>query len=369
MNAANATTSHPRPINLALGEPAENPAPDVIEAAVRTIRDGLVRYSPPSGLPRLRELGALDQCKKSGIDRRLEEVLITPGGKPALSDGLRCLLGPGDEALVLAPYWPSYLQQVTCTGARYVVVEPGPDLLPRPDAIDAACTPRTKLLILNDPSNPTSRALAPERLRRIAEVAERHDLWIVADQVYDDLVLEGDHAPLLKVAPELRKRTLVVESFSKRFAMTGYRLGYACGPQELIEAMTQLISAATTCANTIAQHAGIAALSMDDTWIDEQRTRYRQRRDLALAAIGTIDGLECERPEAAFYLFPELCGPRRDDERLVTDLREREGVLLVPGSSFGLPGRVRLSCSVSADELNEALGRLATFFATSQTPT
>ena len=362
MNAANADCDHPRPINLAFGEPAENPAPPVREAAVRAVRDGLARYSPAAGLPRLRSLLARDQWRKSGIERRPEEVLVTPGGKAAVFDALRCLLEPGDEALVLAPYWPSYLQQVALTGARAAVVPPGPELLPDAQAIDAAVTPRTKLLILNDPCNPTSRALGASELRSIAEVASRRKLWIVADQVYDDLMLDRGHQPLLRVAPEVREQTLVVESFSKRFAMTGYRLGYASGPPDLIEAMSHLAASSTTCANTIAQHAGIAALTMDDAWIHQQRVRYRRRRDLSLAGLSKIQGLSCVSPEAAFYLFPSISG---DDHRIVEGLRREEGVLLVPGSAFGVAGHLRLSCSPRDSQLEEAIERMTRFFATS----
>ncbi|TDJ74185.1 MAG: aminotransferase class I/II-fold pyridoxal phosphate-dependent enzyme [Planctomycetota bacterium] len=367
MSAANAPVAHPHPISLAIGEPAEGAPPPVIEAAVRALREGRARYGPPAGLPRLRELVAEDLARKTGLPWLADEVIVTAGGKPALLDTMRCILEPGDEVLVLAPYWPSFLDQVAWAGGTAVVVAPGADLLPDPDAIAAACGPRTKVLILNDPSNPTSRALAPELLARIAAVAERADLWLLVDQVYVDLALEGEHRTLLRVAPEVKERTVVVESFSKRFAMTGLRLGAAAGPEHLIAAMTRLASASTTHPNMIAQYAGIAALEMDDEWIEAQRTRYRRRRDRALAGLAGIEGVQCARAECAFYLFPAIGrwmaarGTARDTD--VTDALRAQGLLLVPGSAFGAPGHLRLSYGLADEELDEALGRLRRFFA------
>lgn len=362
MSAANARISHRHPINLAIGQPAEPPAAVVIEAAVKASRDGRARYGPPAGLPALRALAAWDQAQKTGIERDVQDVIITPGGKPALLDALRCMLDPGDEVLVLAPYWPSFLQQITLAGGRARVVAPGPGLLPDPEAIAAACNEHTRVIILNNPSNPTSRTLDAGLMHRIGQIAQRHDLWILSDQVYGDLVLDGDHLPLLAVAPELAERTLVVESFSKRFAMTGYRVGYACGPTPVIEAMTRLATASITCVNSLAQHAAIAALSMDDGWARRQRSRYRRRRDRASALLDSIGcGLD-QRPEAAFYLFFPV--PRGADDMAATrGLREVEGLILVPGTCFGAPGHIRLSYGASDSDLAEAGRRLKRFFA------
>ena len=358
MAAAAARTAHPWPIQLGIGEPCESPAEFVVEAAARAARDGLARYGPAAGLPRLRELAARDQWRKSGLPRGVDEVLVTAGGKPALLDGLRCMLDAGDEVLVLAPYWPSFLQQVELAGGRARIVPAGADGLPDPGRIAATCTPRTRALILNDPCNPSSRCLSDERLRAIGQVARRHELWILADQVYADLVLDGPPASLLRAAPELRERTLVVESFSKRFAMSGYRLGYAAGPRALIEAMTRLATASTTCVNALAQYAGIAALTMDERWIDEQRARYRVRRDWMHAQLSALGWPLGPRPEAAFYLLLPL-GEGVDDLAAARALREQEGLSLVAGSAFGAPGHLRLACSAPLEELVEAARLLA----------
>jgi aspartate aminotransferase len=360
MAGSSAPIPHPHPINLAIGQPAEGPARVVIEAVVKAARDGQTRYGPPAGLPALRALAARDQFEKTGITRAVKEVIITPGGKPALLDALRCMLDPGDEVLVLAPYWPSFLQQVELAGGRARIVPPGPGLLPDPDTIAAACTERTRVIILNDPCNPTSRTLGASLLRRIGEVAHQRGLWILADQVYADLVLDGDHVPLLAVAPELAEHTVVVESFSKRFAMTGYRVGYACGPAPVIGAMTRLATASTTCVNSLAQHAAIAALSMDDTWIRAQRARYRRRRDRAWALLESLGCAPACLPDTAFYLFFPV-PPGAEDDAIVRDLRLNEGLTVLSGSDFGAPGHIRLSCGASDAELDEAGLRLRRF--------
>jgi aspartate aminotransferase len=349
-----------QPISLAIGEPAEPPAQIIIEEVSRAARAGETRYGPAAGLPELRHLIAEDQRRKSGMQRSAEEVIVTAGGKPALADGLRCLIDPGDEVIVLAPYWPSFLQQVRLAGGIPRVVAPGPDLLPVPDRVAAACNERTRLLILNDPNNPTSRTLGKDLLSSLGRLAHEHDLWILADQVYGDLVLEGSHRSVLTVDPDLRSRTLLVESFSKRFAMTGYRLGCAIGPASVIQAMTRMATAQTTCANLLAQRAGIAALTMGTSWSETQRSRYLRRRDEMATG---LQALGCElhmRPEAAFYLF--FRPPHEDDDlRFTSELQASQNVLLTPGTAFGCPGHVRISYGAGDAVLAEALSRVETF--------
>lgn len=366
MSAANAPTDHPDPISLAIGEPAESPPQPVVDAAVRALREGRARYGPPPGLPELRDRIADDQRSRNGLPWSAENVLVTAGGKPAILDTLRCILEAGDEVLVLAPHWPTFIDQVGWAGGRAVVVASDADMLPIPEAIDAACTERTRAVILNQPTNPTSRSLTRDLLVRIGDVAARRNLWVIADQVYAELALDGPCDLLLDAHPELRERTVVVESFSKRFAMTGYRLGAACGPAPLIDAMTRLTSASSTHANVVAQYAGIAALALDDDWITAQRARYRERRDRGLAALAGIEGVQCARPDSAFYLFPSIAEWMTahgfaSDENVADALRSGAGLSVSPGSAFGAPGHLRLSCGLADATLDRALGRLRGF--------
>lgn len=357
MAAAAAANVHPDPINLGIGEPVEPPAEEVSAAAMRAARDGEARYGPADGLPELRELAAEDQTRRSGIARSLENVIITAGGKPALMDAMRCLVNPGDEVLVLAPFWPSFLQQVQLAGGVARIVQPGPDMLPDPAAIASACTERTRLVILNNPGNPTSQILGAERLRAIAEVVDEHDLWVLADEVYSGLVLDGDSRGLLNICPDLADRTVVVESFSKRFCMTGYRLGYACAPAAVIEAMTRLATASTTCVNILAQHAGMAALRMDGSWVEGQRRTYLRRRDETAARLLAMGCDLHKTPEAGFYHFFRAPGVE-DDVTWARGLFEQEGVTLIPGTAFGVPSRMRLSYGATDARLEEAAVRI-----------
>ena len=357
MAAASTGRAHPHPINLGIGQPAEEPAAEVTAAAMRAARDGEARYGPADGLPELRELAAEDQTRRSGLARSQGSVIITAGGKPALLDAMRCLANPGDEVLVLAPYWPSFLQQVQLAGCVANVVQPGPDLLPDPAAMAAACTQRTRLVILNNPGNPTSQTLGPERLRAIARVVEEQDLWVLADEVYSGLILEGAARSLLSLCPELADRTVVVESFSKRFCMTGYRLGYACAPAPVIEAMTRLATASTSCVNTLAQHAGMAALRMDGAWAEGQRKTYLRRRNATAARLLAMGCDLHPTPEAALYHFFRVPG-LEDDQALARGLFEQEGLTLIPGTAFGTPGYLRLSYGATDADLEEAAARM-----------
>jgi aspartate aminotransferase len=364
MRAAGAAAARPDAVSLAVGEPGDGPPPEAVEAARAAVERGGWGYGPVTGLPELRAAIARDQATKDGREVHPEEVLITPGGKQALHDALRCVLEPGDEVIVLAPYWPSFPQIVHWCRARPVVVPPGADLLPDPAAVEAACRPRTRALIVNSPTNPHSAVLEPERLRALAEVAERAGAWIVADQVYHDLALDGPATSLLAAAPGARERTVVVESFSKRFAMPGMRLGCAVGPRPLIEAMTRLATASSTHPNLVAQHAGLAAIGADPAWERDQLASYRRRRDLLVEALADVPGVRARRPEAGFFLLldvREWCrGPGRpaDDEDFAADLLARGGVAVTPGGAFGVPGHVRLSFGEPEEVLVEGTRRL-----------
>ncbi len=356
MAAAAATTSHPDPIDLSVGQPSELPPSAVAEAAISAIRAGKTRYGPAAGLPALRA--------RIGVENHVqpENVIITPGGKGALFAALQCILEPGDDVLILAPYWPTFIQQVEWCGARAVIV-PHQDLRVDPIAARDACTPRTRAIIVNTPSNPTSTVIAEETVVALHELAGERDLWILSDEVYRGLTF-GPPGPLPS-RPDLceRARTIVVESFSKRFSMTGYRVGYAIAPPEVIEAMVRHTASSHTHASTISQHAALAALDLDERWEVERLSRYCGRASLAHERLEAMPGVTCSRPDAGFYVFPRvqaLLEARRIemDTALCEILREDIGLLLVPGTAFGAPGHVRLATCVDEARLVEALDRL-----------
>jgi len=373
MLAATGGTRHPDPISLAVGEPAEAPPGEVVEAAVAAARASRGRYGPAGGLPALRERLAAEHVARTGVPTGTDSVLVTIGGKQALYLALRCVVEPGDEVLVSAPCWPSFPSQVEWCGARAVVVESDEELLPDPERLAAACTARTRAVIVNSPANPTGRALPTERLLAIARLVQDRDLWLVSDEVYRDSSLDGAPPEPLSVAPELTPRAVVVDSFSKRFAMTGYRLGYAVAPPPLIAAMTRLVASSTTHPCSISQHAGLAALALDGRWEAEQRARYRRRRDRLLARLAAVPDLRCVVPDAALFAFPDVRGwlahdGRGSDGDLARGLREEAGVLVVPGSAFGAPGHLRVGTGVEDERLEQALDRLVAHLAAPSPP-
>jgi len=367
MAGASAPCLHPDPVDLTVGEPEGLPPMAVREAAARAALEGRTRYGPAQGLPALRERLAADLTRRDGVPRTADNILVTAGGKPAILDALRCILEPGDEVLIFAPYWPTFKDQVAWAGGTPVIVPPGPDLLPAEGALDRALGPRTRAVILNQPSNPTGRVWDLPRLHDLADVILERDLWLVLDQVYGTLTLDGPELPFLRTCPDLADRTLLVESFSKRFAMTGYRLGAAAGPLGLIRAMTSLGSTSVTHPSMISQHAGIAALGLDGAFEREMAEGLRVRRDRLQEGLNAIKGIRCGRPEGAIYLFPhvgewmEAHGVASDPE-LAARLRDEAGVKVLPGTAFGAPGYLRISIAASLEALDKALERMRAFF-------
>lgn len=367
MQGAASPCRHPDPVDLTVGEPAAAPPEAVREAAGAAAREDRARYGPAAGLPELRARVAEDLNHRDGLSRSPEQVILTSGGKAALLDALRCLLEPGDEVIVFAPHWPTFLDQIRWAGGVPRVVPCGADLLPEGDALEAAVNPHTRAVILNQPSNPTGRVWDEARLLALARLAREHALWILVDQVYGTLSLDGPERPFLRQVPDLTDRTVVVESFSKRFAMTGYRLGAAAGPLPLIRAMTALASSSVTHPNVLAQHAGLAALGLDDRWERAQLQALREQRDEAVASLSRLPGLRLQVPEGGLFLFPDCQALLEgaglaDDQALVASLRDELGLKLLPGSAFGAPGHVRLSLGAPRDRLREGIGRLASFW-------
>lgn len=367
MAGAAAASTHPDPVDLTVGEPSAAPPREVREAAASAALEDRARYGPAAGLPVLRSLVARDLTRRDGIPRSAEQVILTAGGKAAILDALRCLLDPGDEVLVFAPYWPSFPDQVAWAGGQPVIVPSGADLVPSLEAVAQTLTPRTRAVILNQPANPTGYSWDDARLQALAELSQRHGLWVLVDQVYGTLCLDGPERPVLRVVPELADRTLLVESFSKRFAMTGYRLGAAVGPEPLIRAMTALASSSVTHPSMLSQHAGVAALSLDGSWERDQREALRARRDLAFEGLATLPGLRVRLPEGGLYLFPDVSGWMRThdvatDHHLAARVRNEAGVKLLPGSAFGAPGHLRLSLGPPEAALALGIHRLRAFF-------
>jgi aspartate/methionine/tyrosine aminotransferase len=341
-------------IGLSSGDPGIDTDPRIIEAAARAMRDGDTHYGPAPGAPALRAAVAERERLRTGAIYDPADVLITPGGKFALLTALMGVVQPGDEVLVPEPGWVSYGPCVRLCGGV-------PIALPMLDRIDAdelaaAITPRTVAMILNSPVNPSARVLPAAELDAALNVAERHDLWIVFDQVYSDLLHAGSFA-----APQAgeagRVRTLVVDSFSKTFGMTGWRLGSLAMPHGTARSFQRFMQHSVYCVPGFVQQAGITALGLFDELVPTYRATFRARQRFAAERLAAAPGIRCILPEAGFYLFPAVTG---DDAAVSARWLDELGVASLPGSAFGAAGagHIRLSLTTSQSDLTEAMDRI-----------
>ena len=362
-------------LSLSAGEP-DFPTPEhVCEAAVRAIAAGETRYTNVDGTPALKAAVAEKFRRDNGLAFKAEELIITSGGKQALYNALMASLEPGDEAVVVAPYWVSYPDMVLLAEGEPVAVETAaPDFCPSPEALEAAITPRTKWVILNNPSNPCGALWSEEAQVRLAEVIARHPkVSVLSDEIYEKIVYEGSFTSFAKAAekaaPEVARRTLTVNGASKVYAMTGWRIGFAGGPAHLIAAMAKLQSQSTSNPCSVSQAAALAALTGPEDFLDERNAAFRRRRDAVVAALNEVEGLNCPTPGGAFYVYPSCSGvlgkrtpegkELKTDTDYATYLLESAGVAVVPGAAFGLSPYFRISYATSDDILNDACKRIA----------
>jgi aspartate/methionine/tyrosine aminotransferase len=343
-----------RIIGLSSGDPNIVTDPRIVEAAHRAMRDGDTHYVSPNGTPALREGVAAREQLRTGAVYAPADVLITPGGKFALLAALMAVVSAGDEVLVPEPGWVSYGPCVQLCGGTPVAL----DMLDRIDAdrLAAAITPRTVAIILNSPVNPTGRVLPAEEIAAVLALAERHNLWIIFDQVYSDLLHQGRFAAP-QATPAGMARTLVVDSFSKTFGMTGWRLGSLAVPAGHIKSFQRFMQHSVYCVPGFIQRAGEVALSLYDELVPHYRTMFRARQAYAAERLDAIDGIRCSAPTAGFYVFPAV-GPA--DAAVSARWLDKLDVASVPGSAFGGAGagHVRLSLSTSDADLAEAMDRI-----------
>ena len=355
-------------LHLEVGEPDFPTPPHIVEAGIRAIRDGHTRYGPPAGLPALREAIA-EHLLERGVRAGPEQILVTPGAKPHVFYGILATVAPGDEVILPDPGFPIYASMVRFCGG--VPVPVGPDLpngrALNPDEVEAAITPKTKLIIFNSPANPTGAGVPLEDLQRLAALAERHDLWVMADEIYRRITY-GAPPPSIASLPGMAERTIIVDGFSKSYAMTGWRLGWGYYPEALAEHAVRLMINSNTCTASFVQHAGLAALTGPQEHVAAMVAEFRRRRDALIPRLQEIPGIECHSPAGAFYAFPDVRKLPISSRALADRLLEEEGVALLDGAGFGERGRgyLRLSFAASvgvvqaaAEAIGRVVGRLA----------
>ncbi|MBS0966788.1 pyridoxal phosphate-dependent aminotransferase [Acetobacter okinawensis] len=373
---ARALRAEGRPvISLALGEPDFATPPAVVEAAYKAARDGQTKYPPVDGTPGLKAAIARKFVRESGLEYTPEQIMVSNGGKQVIFNAFMATLNPGDEVVVPTPYWVSYPLIARMFGATPVFAacreEDGFRL--RADVLAQALTPRTRWVVLNFPNNPTGAICPAKDMAEIAEVLRAYpDVWILSDEIYEHLVFDGGRsASIAAVAPDLKERTITLNGVSKAYAMTGWRVGFAGGPADLIGAMRGVQGNATSGVCTIAQAAAAAALDGPPDLVATMVETYSRRRSAVVEALRAVPGLTCAMPEGAFYAYPGVAaclgrtsagGQRIEtDHDFATALLEEEFVATVPGSAFGQSPYLRLSCATSDDVLAEACSRMARF--------
>jgi len=337
-----------------------------VAEAKRALDEGLTHYGPTEGLPGLRE-AICEHLSLFGIKAGPEEVLVTPGASFALFLALKATVGPGDEVLLPAPTWFVYPSLVKLVGGRCVFVDLGPGYEPKRDVLEGAIGPRTKAIVVNTPNNPCGRVLSPREVRLLADLALEHDLYVISDEVYKMIIYDGMKHTSLASVGELREegRVIMVDAFSKAYAMTGWRLGYLLAPEALVSQMAEVQRALLVCVPPFVQRAGVAALRGPQDQVREMVVEYQARRDLALKALSEVPGIKVRKPEGGLYLFPDLSAYGVGASTLVSMLEREHKVRMMPGDLFG-PGYgyfVRISFCRPRHELLEGLRRLKALLA------
>ncbi|WP_145134308.1 pyridoxal phosphate-dependent aminotransferase [Roseomonas gilardii] len=362
-------------ISLSVGEPDFETPQNIKDAAIRAIQDGDTRYTDVAGTLALRKAVAAKFERDNGLTYKPEEIVVSTGGKQVIFNAMLATIDEGDEAIVPAPCWVSYPDIIALAGGKPVIVPAGQNqgFKITPEQLEAAITPKTKWLILNNPSNPTGAAYTEAELKGLAEVLLKHpNVWIFTDDIYEKLVY-GDFAfkTVAQVEPRLKERTVTMNGCSKGYAMTGWRIGFAGAPLALIKAMDKLQGQSTSNTSSISQAAAVEALNGPQESVETMRQAFERRRDLVVRLLNQAPGIRCATPDGAFYVFPDIAGcigkttasgkKIETDEDFVTALLEDEGVAAVHGSAFMFPGHFRVSYATSDAVLEDACNRIKRF--------
>lgn len=349
--------------NLAAGEPDFDTPETVKEAAIRSIREGFTKYTPTSGIPELRSAVAAYLSKERGLSYKPEQVVVTCGAKQALYNVLQALVQSGDEVLVPSPYWVSYPEMVRLAGGRPVEIRTDPrnGFQLSAEQVERACTPRTKCLFLNSPSNPTGTVLDEKSLREIARVAKARGLWVISDEIYSQLVYGTTAPSIAAVDPEIIPRTVIVDGVSKAYAMTGWRIGFLAASKEVADAAGRLQDHSTSNPASISQKAALAALTGDSSSLKAMVQEFGQRRDLLVRRLKSIRKVSFVEPKGAFYCFVDISATGLSSSVFAERLLQEALVAAIPGEGFGWDSHVRLSFAIGRAVLEKGLDRFEKF--------
>ncbi|HOY77712.1 MAG TPA: pyridoxal phosphate-dependent aminotransferase [Hyphomonadaceae bacterium] len=362
-------------IGLGAGEPDFDTPENIKQAAIKAIQDGKTKYTDVDGIPELKQAICAKFERENGLKYKPSQVNVSPGGKPVIYNAFVATLNPGDEVVIPTPYWVSYPEMALMCGGTPVFAQAkaSDNYKLKPAALEAAITPKTKWLILNSPSNPSGAAYTKEELQALADVLLRHpQVWILTDDMYEHLVFDGfKFWTIAQVEPRLYDRTLTMNGVSKAYSMTGWRIGYAAGPEALIKNMAKVMSQTTSNPSSVSQWAAVEALNGTQDFIPKHQELFKKRRDLVVSMLNQTEELVCPTPEGAFYVYPDCskamgktsAGGKTltNDEEFAAALLEEEKVAVVFGSAFGLGPAFRISYATSTEKLEEACRRIQRF--------
>jgi aspartate aminotransferase len=351
-------------ISLAAGEP-DFPTPEpVCDAAISALRSGFTKYTPTPGLPELRRVISDKLWNDNSVRAAAEQIVVSSGAKQSLFNTFNVLLDPGDEVIVIAPYWMTYPEQIRLAGGVPVIVKTGADsgFIPTLDQLRDAITSRTRAIMVNSPSNPTGAVFPRQTMKDIAALAIRHDLWVISDEIYEKLIYGAEHVSPGSLGAEIAERTITIGGCSKTYAMTGWRIGFAAAPVQVAKAMSNFQDQVTSNANSFAQKGAIQAFTLNNKPVEEMRSEYEIRRNLVVSLLREIPDVTVNVPNGAFYVMPNieayLGGRCPGDQELAEYLLDEAKVATVPGCVFEGHGHIRLSYAASRENLKAGVARI-----------
>ena len=351
-------------VRLDIGEPAFDTPDHIKEAALKAIKSGYTHYTSSRGIPELREAIAEYYLKnfKVYVDAK-SEVIVTPGSKFAVFAAIQSLVDSGDEVIILTPAWPTYWSCVELAEGKVVEVSCGDGFSLDEERLKESISNKSKVILVNSPNNPTGGVLSKEDLKVIADLAVDHDLYVISDEIYHLIVYDEVTPHTMLSISDIRDRLIVVDGFSKAWAMTGWRLGFAIAPKEVIDCIVKVQQNATTCPTAFVQYAGIAALKGDQSCVRYMVQEYDRRRRFLIEALNSIEGIKCKAPKGAFYVFPDMSALGMSSMELASELLTKAGVCTVPGSVFGAGGEyhLRMSYASSFEQIKEGVDRIKRF--------
>ncbi len=352
-------------ISFGIGEPDFPTPTNIKNAAKKAIDENFTKYTPGSGIPELKEAIVEKFKKDNNLDYDSSQILISTGAKQCLYNIMQTILDKDDEAILFSPYWVSYIEQIKLADAKPVIVKTNKDFKIDFEEFNKNITDKTKLILINSPNNPTGAVFSEEELKKLADIAVEKNIYVISDEIYEKLIYSGKHVSIASFNDKIKELTITVNGVSKSYSMTGWRIGYCAGNKNIIKAAANIQDQSTSCPNSIAQKAALEALTADQKAVKEMRNEFMKRRNYILERLNKVKGVECNVPDGAFYVLPNVSklykGKLKDSTSFATALLEKANIAVVPGVAFGDDDYIRFSYATSIDKIKEGMNRFEKF--------